>query len=204
MPDYLVDAALFGISFGSDIYKCRMPASHFAVGNGRQQELFFFNIDKGRQLVVLLVEWFVCIGFGWDGVCFELSVEYLCYEFARLIDANIVFAHQYAGEIALVTEACQCIDFGCRRYGTFVDNGIVHKTIGAVHGDVAVYQFPFLQGGEVIDDDTRTSGRNEYLYAFGFGGFQRFDGGNGIWWVLKLTSVPSMSKNRALIIYVSF
>ena len=26
----------------------------------------------------------------------------------------------------------------------------------------------------------------------------------GIWWVLKLTSVPSMSKNRALIIYVSF
>ena len=50
MPDYLVDAALFGISFGGDIYKCRMPASHFAVGNGRQQELFFFNIDKGRQL----------------------------------------------------------------------------------------------------------------------------------------------------------
>ena len=97
----------------------------------------------------------VCIGFGWDGVCFELSVEYLCYEFARLIDANIVFTHQYAGEIALVTEACQCIDFGCR-YGTFVDNGIVHKTIGTVHGDVAVYQFLFLQGGEVIDDDTRT------------------------------------------------
>ena len=146
MPDYLVDAALFGISFGGDIYKCRMPASHFAVGNGRQQELFFFNIDKGCQLVVLLVRMVVCIGFGWDGVCFELSVEYLCYEFARLIDANIVFAHHYAVEIALVTEACQCIDFGCR-YGTFVDNGIVHKTIGAVHGDVAVYQFLFLQGG---------------------------------------------------------
>ena len=125
------------------------------------------------------------------------------YEFARLIDANIVFAHQYAGEIALVTEACQCIDFGCR-YGAFVDNGIVHKAIGAVHGDVAVYQFPFLQGGEVIDDDTRTSGRNEYLYAFGFGGFQRFDGGNGNLVGLEAHQCTVDVKNRALIIYVSF
>ena len=105
-------------------------------------------------------------------------VEYLRYGLVGLVYANIVFAYQYAGDIAFVAETCQRIHFGCRN-GAFVDDGIVHKTIGAVHGDVAVYQFPFLQGGEVVDDDTRTSGGNEYLYALGFSGFQRFNGGNG-------------------------
>ena len=37
------------------------------AGNGRQQELFFFNIDKGRQLVVLLVR-MILIQIGGIGV----------------------------------------------------------------------------------------------------------------------------------------
>ncbi len=63
--------------------------------------------------------------------------------------------------------------------GLFVDDGIVYKTIGAIHGDVAVYQLPVLQRGEVIDDDARATGCDEYLYAFGLSGFQCFDGGSG-------------------------
>ena len=61
----------------------------------------------------------------------------------------------------------------------FVDNGVFYKAIGAVHRDVAVYQIPFLQGRQVVDDDAWTSGRNEDMYAFGFGGSQRFNSGNG-------------------------
>ena len=61
----------------------------------------------------------------------------------------------------------------------FVDNGVFYKAIGAVHRDVAVYQIPFLQGGQVVDDDAWTSGRNEDMYAFGLGGSQRFNSGNG-------------------------
>ena len=88
-----------------------------------------------------------------------------------------MFGYKDTGKVSLVRKCSQCLNI-LYRDGMFVNHSSpTNNTL--VHGDVAVYQFPFLQGGEVIDDDTRTSGRNEYLYAFGFGGFQRFDGGNG-------------------------
>lgn len=120
----------------------------------------------------------VGIGLWFNRVCFELIIEYFRYNLTRLVCTNIMFAYEYAGNITFVAEFCQYVHFGCRN-GAFVDDGIVYKTIGAIHGDVTVYQFPVLQRGEVIDDDARATGCDEYLYAFGLSGFQCFDGGSG-------------------------
>lgn len=55
MPDYFVNATLFGVSFGGDIHECRMPASQFAVGDSRQYGLLLFAIYKRCQLVIFFV-----------------------------------------------------------------------------------------------------------------------------------------------------
>lgn len=120
----------------------------------------------------------VGIGLCFDGVHFQLVMEDFLHYFAGLVHADVVLSHQDAWDVAFVAESCQGIHFCCR-YGAFVDNGVFYKAIGAVHRDVAVYQIPFLQGGQVVDDDARTSGRNEDMYAFGLGGSQRFNSGNG-------------------------
>jgi len=46
MPDYFINAMLFGITFGGDIHKSRMPASHFTVGKKGYYHLLFFGIDE--------------------------------------------------------------------------------------------------------------------------------------------------------------
>ena len=107
-----------------------------------------------------------CIWFRFDRSRFELVVEYLRYNLARLVCANVVLSDQYAGNITFVAETGQSIYLGSRDRA-LVDNGIIYKAIGSVHGDVTVYQSPFLQGGKVVDDDARTSGGDEYPYAFG-------------------------------------
>lgn len=178
VADNLVDTVLFGVSFGCHVCEGGMPAAHLAVGDGGQDDCFFFSIDKGSQLEEGFVRMAVGIGFCLDGVYFQLAVEDFLHCFVGLVHADVVLSHQNAGDAAFVAESCQGIHFRCR-YGAFVDNGIFYKAIGAVHRNVAVYQIPFLQGGQVVDDDARTSGRNEDMYAFGLGGSQRFNGGNG-------------------------
>ena len=86
----------------------------------------------------------------------------------------------------------------------FVDNGVFYKAIGAVHRDVAVYQIPFLQGGQVVDDDARTPVEMKICMPLALAAVNASIVETGISWVLKLTKVPSMSKNRAFIIRGSF
>ena len=155
-----------------------MPAAHLAVGDGGQDDCFFLGVDKGSQLEEGFVGMAVGIGLCFDGVHFQLVMEDFLHYFAGLVHADVVLSHQDAWDVAFVAESCQGIHFRCR-YGAFVDNGVFYKAIGAVHRDVAVYQIPFLQGRQVVDDDAWTSGRNEDMYALGFGGSQRFNSGNG-------------------------
>lgn len=178
VADNLVDTVLLGVSFGCHVYEGGMPAAHLAVGDGGQDDCFFLGVDKGSQLEEGFVGMAVGIGLCFDGVHFELAVEDFLHYFAGLVHADVVLSHQDAWDVTFVAESCQGIHFRCR-YGAFVDNGVFYKAIGAVHRDVAVYQIPFLQGGQVVDDDARTSGRNEDMYAFGLGGSQRFNSGNG-------------------------
>ncbi len=178
VADNLVDTVLLGVSSGCHVYEGRMPAAHLAVGDGGQDDCFFLGVDKRSQLEEGFVGMAVGIGLCFDGVHFQLAVEDFLHCFAGLVHADVMLSHQYAGDAALVAEGCQGVYF-LGRYGAFVDNGIFYKAIGTVHRDVAVYQIPFLQGGKVIDDDAWTSGRNEDMYAFGLGGSQRLNGGNG-------------------------
>lgn len=170
-------------------------------GDGGQDDCFFLGVDKGSQLEEGFVGMAVGIGLCFDGVHFELAVEDFLHYFAGLVHADVVLSHQDAWDVAFVAESCQGIHFRCR-YGAFVDNGVFYKAIGAVHRDVAVYQIPFLQGRQVVDDDAWTSGRNEDMYAFGLGGSQRFNSGNGNFVGLEADQGSVDVKNRAFIIRV--
>lgn len=203
VADNLVDTVLLGVSFGCHVYEGRMPAAHLAVGDGGQDDCFFLGVDKGSQLEEGFVGMAVGIGLCFDGVHFQLVMEDFLHYFAGLVHADVVLSHQDAWDVAFVAESCQGIHFRCR-YGAFVDNGVFYKAIGAVHRDVAVYQIPFLQGGQVVDDDARTSGRMKICMPLALAAVNASIVETGISWVLKLTKVPSMSKNRAFIIRGSF
>ena len=177
VADNLVDTVLLGVSFGCHVYEGGMPAAISQWGTAGQM-LLLPRRDKGSQLEEGFVGMAVGIGLCFDGVHFELAVEDFLHYFAGLVHADVVLSHQDAWDVAFVAESCQA-STSAVGMGLFVDNGVFYKAIGAVHRDVAVYQIPFLQGRQVVDDDAWTSGRNEDMYAFGFGGSQRFNSGNG-------------------------
>ena len=78
-----------------------------------------------------------------------------------------MFGYKDTGKVSLVRKCSQCLNI-LYRDGMFVNHLIFNETIPSVHGDVAVYQFPFLEGGEVVDNRFRASGSDEYLDTFSF------------------------------------
>ena len=137
-----------------------------------------------------------CVGEGCRDT--QVFVEDLLHALVGLADADGVFAHYDAGDAplgAIVGERADVVGW----YGALVDHFVAHEAIGAVHRDITVYQSSFLQGTQVVDDDARTAGGDENAVAFGLAD-NASTAEAGISWVRKLTSVPSMSKNRALVI----
>ena len=58
MPDDFIDAFLFGIAFGCDIRKSRIPAAYFASRDGWKHFFFFFLRDEGSHLDDFLIACF--------------------------------------------------------------------------------------------------------------------------------------------------
>ena len=61
-----------------------------------------------------------------------------------------MFGYKDTGKVSFVRKCSHCLNI-LYRDGMFVNHLISNETIPSVHGDVAVYQFPFLKGGEVVD-----------------------------------------------------
>ena len=179
VTDDFVHAALLGIAAGGDVDKGRMPAAHLATGERWQHFRLLRFVEEGCQLEdFLVVDGFVEGRVGDGDGHFEVLVEDLAHAVVGLADADVVFAHHDAGNVAMGAVAGKRADV-LGRYGAFVDHLIAHKAVGSVHGDVAVYQPPTLQGAEVGDDDARAAGGDEDAVAPGLGGSQCLDGRGG-------------------------
>ena len=179
MADDFIDAPLLGVAAGGDIDEGRMPASHLAMGEGRRYFCLLRFVEEGRQLEnFLAVDGLVEGRVGDGGSDTQVFVEDLLHAFIGLADADGVLAHHDAGDAPPGTIAGKRTDV-VGGDGTLVDYLITHEAVGAVHGDVTVYQSPLLQGTQVVDDDARAAGGDEDAVSLGLGGRQCLDGRGG-------------------------
>ncbi len=179
VADDFVQPFLLGVAACGHVGEGGVPAANLAVSQAGRYLLFFFLGDEGCQLEYL----FALDGLaGWhlgQGRChLQVFMEYLSHPLVGLAGADAVLAHHDAGYIPVGTVGGQAAHV-VGRDGTLVYHLVAHKAVGAVHGDVAIYQPAFPQGRQVVDEYLRASGGYEYAGTFLLRLCQGLDGRSG-------------------------
>ena len=103
MFDELVDAVLFGIAFGGDVHKSRMPTAEFSIAYMRSYFIFLFKIEERSDLVDFSLNGLLEV-FLRKFLYTEMLVEDVSEQVVGLADRGIVFAYKNARETVLFTE----------------------------------------------------------------------------------------------------
>ena len=137
-----------------------------------------------------------CLRWGWARDA-QVLAEDLADAFVGAVHGDVVLPTRMQGRLAC-RSSLQRLHVGLRD-GTFVHHLRARVAIAAVHGDVAVDERALLQGREVVDEDAGAAVAMKTRCPRCLASSRACMVEAGIWWVAKLTSVPSMSRNRAFV-----